>query len=152
MTTNAIELLKKDHEKVRSLLAQLTETTTRAGKTRTKLINEIGEELRIHTKIEEQIFYPAFKEAGKNSEESMFYEATEEHKAVELQVLPDLEGSDVDSEAFTGRAKVLRELVEHHAKEEEKEMFPQARKLFDEKQLEELGEKMLELKKQLSMH
>lgn len=152
MPINAIDLLKQDHEKVRGLLAQLTDTTSRAEKTRTKLISEIAEELRIHTKIEEQIFYPAFKEAGKDHEEAMFYEASEEHKAVEMQVLPDLEGSDVASEAFTGRAKVLREMIEHHAKEEEKEMFPQARKLFDDKQLEALGEKMMQLKQELSAH
>lgn len=152
MTMNALELLKQDHEKVKGLLAKLTETTARAAKTRTKLMSEIGEQLRLHAKIEEQIFYPAFKDAGKSGEESLFYEASEEHKAVELQVLPDLESSDVNSEAFTGRARVLREMVEHHAQEEENEMFPKARELFSDEQLEELGAKMKELKDQLSLH
>lgn len=150
MATNAIDLLRKDHEKVRGLLAKLTETTSRAEKTRGKLIEEIGEELRIHAKIEEDIFYPAFKEAGKREEEALFYEATEEHKAVEMQVLPDLESTAVDSEAFTGRAKVLKDMIEHHVQEEENEMFPQAEKLLSDDQLEELGGKMLELKKQLA--
>lgn len=152
MAMNAIELLKNDHEKLKGLLAQLTDTTTRAEKKRTKLITEIGEMLRIHTKIEEQIFYPAFKEAGKKTEERMYYESTETHKAVEQQVLPDVEASDVHSEAFSGRATALRELMEHHLQEEENEMFPDALKLFSDKELEDLGEEMLELKKQLSKH
>lgn len=150
MATNAIDLLKQDHEKVKGLLAKLTETTSRAGKTRGKLLTQIGEELRIHAKIEERIFYPAFRKAGKRGEEAMFYEATEEHKAVEMQVLPDLESSDLASEEFTGRAKALKELVEHHANEEEREMFPKARDLLDEKTLEELGERMIQLKKELA--
>lgn len=152
MTMNAIDLLKQDHEKVKALFAQLAETTSRAKKTRSKLMDQIGEELRIHSEVEEKVFYPAFREAGKKNEESMFYEATEEHKAVNQQVLPDLESSDVDSEAFTGRARVLREMVEHHVQEEENELFPKARQLFDDKQLEELGNQIMELKKQLSVH
>lgn len=152
MSTNAIDLLKNDHEKVKGLLAKLSETTIRAEKTRRKLLEEIAEELRIHTKIEEDIFYPAFKAAGDSSDKSKYYEATEEHKAVEQLVLPDLENSDLSSEAFTGRAKVLQELVEHHTKDEEEEMFPKARELFDEEQLEALGEKMMALKKRLSVH
>lgn len=152
MSTNAIELLKQDHEKVKGLLAKLSDTTSRAEKTRSKLLDQISEELRIHAKIEEEIFYPAFRKAGKRNEESMFFEATEEHKAVEQQVLPDLENSDVNSEAFTGRAKVLQDMIEHHVKDEETEMFPKAQELLDEKELEELGAKMLELKKQLALH
>lgn len=151
MTNNALEILKQDHLKVKELLSQLAKTTVRGQKTRQKLINEIGEELRIHTKLEEKIFYPAFKEAGKKSDESLFYEAKEEHKAVEEVALPDLESTDAGSEAFTGRARVLKELVEHHANEEEQEMFPLAQKLFSEEELEALGEQMLELKKQLTV-
>lgn len=152
MPVNAIDLLKQDHEKVKGLLAKLNETTSRAEKTRSKLLQQISEELRIHTQIEEEIFYPAFKAAGKSSEESMFYEATEEHKAVEQQVLPDLENSDLNSEAFTGRAKVLQEMIEHHVKEEETEMFPKAQELLNKQELEELGTKMMELKKKLAVH
>lgn len=152
MPTNAIELLKQDHEKVKSLLSKLSDTTSRAEKTRGKLLEQVAEELRIHTKIEEEVFYPAFKKAGGRSVENMFYEAVEEHKAVENQVLPDLENTNVDSDAFAGRAKVLSELIEHHIKEEEEEMFPKARELFDEKQLEQLGAQMMDLKKQLLVH
>ena len=140
---NAIELLKSDHQKVRGLLAELAETTHRASKTRTELLGKIALELRVHTTIEEEIFYPAFREAGeKHEDEKMFFEAMEEHRAAGDLVLPDLEATEVDSDQFGGRAKVLMELVEHHADEEEKEMFPRARELLGVDALRELGERM----------
>ena len=147
---DAIELLKQDHEKVRKLLGQLADTTNRAVKTRSELLEEIGTELRVHTQIEEEIFYPAFKEAGKKSEDhKLYFEALEEHRAAGELVLPDLEKTDVESDAFGGRAKVLKELVEHHADEEEEEMFPRARELMDKAQLKALGEQMKERKEAL---
>ena len=140
---NAIELLKSDHQKVRGLLAELAETTHRASKTRIELLGKIALELRVHTTIEEEIFYPAFREAGeKHEDEKMFFEAMEEHRAAGDLVLPDLEATEVDSDQFGGRAKVLKELVEHHADEEEKEMFPRARELLGVDALRELGERM----------
>lgn len=147
---NAIELLKADHDKVRALFSQLTETTSRAEKTRTQLLEKIRLELDVHTQIEEEIFYPAFREAGKKSDdEEMFFEALEEHRAAGELVLPDLLETDVTSEQFGGRAKVLKELVEHHADEEEKEMFPRARELMSREQLVELGERMAMRKEEL---
>ena len=140
---DAITLLKQDHEKVRGLLAELADTTTRAEKTRTDLLQKIDAELKAHTTIEEEIFYPAFKAAGeKHDDAKMFFEAMEEHRAAGDLVLPDLLGTDVMSDQFSGRAKVLKELVEHHAGEEEKEMFPRARELMDKAQLMELGDRM----------
>ena len=140
---NAIELLKSDHQKVRGLLAELAETTHRASKTRIELLGKIALELRVHTTIEEEFFYPAFREAGeKHEDEKMFFEAMEEHRAAGDLVLPDLEATEVDSDQFGGRAKVLKELVEHHADEEEKEMFPRARELLGVDALRELGERM----------
>lgn len=147
---NAIELLKADHEKVRGLFEQLTATTKRAEKTRAELLEKIRLELDVHAQIEEEIFYPAFKEAvGESPEEAMVFEALEEHRAAGELVLPDLLETDLTSDRFTGRAKVLKELVEHHADEEEKEMFKQARQLFTREQLEQLGEQMAARKQQL---
>ena len=147
---NAIQLLKDDHKKVRALLSELESTTSRGVKTRTQLLAKIGAELRAHTKIEEEIFYPAFKAAGeKSDDESMYFEAKEEHRAVELLVLPDLEKTDPGSECFGGRAKVLKELIEHHAGEEEKEMFPRARQLLSAAELNELGARMEARKREL---
>lgn len=147
---NAIKLLTEDHKAVRKLLEELVDTTSRAKKRREELVDQIRVQLKAHTIIEEEIFYPAFKAAGKKSEDAkMFFEAMEEHRAAGDLVLPDLLATEVASDKFSGRAKVLKELVTHHAAEEEKEMFPRARQLFDKAQLDELGVQMAERKKQL---
>ncbi len=146
---NAIELLKSDHKKVLGMLSDLSETTERAEKKRVELLQKIEKELTIHTAIEEEIFYPAFREAGKKEEAKLFYEAKEEHRAVESLVLPDLKNTSPTTVEFSGRVKVLKELVEHHASEEEDEMFAHAQKLLTKEQLETLGAQMDERKKAL---
>jgi hemerythrin-like domain-containing protein len=143
---DAISLLEADHKKVKKLLAQLEETTERATKTRGELLEEIAMELKAHTRLEEQIFYPAFKDAVENKEDQkLYYEAVEEHNVVDF-VLPELQKTDVTSEEFGAKAKVLKELVEHHIEEEEGEMFPKARKVIDKATLRELAQQMLQLK------
>lgn len=149
MSMNAIDLLINDHELVKELLAELMETSNRATKKRTQLLEKIDQELKLHTQIEEEIFYPAFKKAGKKEDAQMYFEALEEHRAVEELVLPDLENTEVNGDKFGGRAKVLKELIEHHIEEEESEMFPRAKELFSEEQLIELGEQMQEMKDQM---
>ena len=151
MSKNAIDLLKADHETVRELLDRLADTTERATKTRPELLKRIGQEIRIHTTLEEEIFYPALRKAGGTEESRMYFEALEEHRAAGELVLPDLEETRSDSEQFSGRVKVLKELIEHHADEEEKEMFPRARKILGTDQLKELGERMEARKQALKL-
>jgi hemerythrin superfamily protein len=147
---DAIALLKKDHDTVEALLSELAASTPRAVKKRTDLLDKIRIELKAHTSIEEEIFYPAFKGKGNKSDDAkMYFEAMEEHRAAGDLVLPDLLATAVDSEQFSGRAKVLKELVEHHADEEEKEMFPRARKLLSKAELATLGEQMEKRKAEL---
>ena len=146
---DAIALLKQDHKLVKDLLGQLAESTTRAVKKRTELLHEIQINLKAHTTIEEEIFYPAFKEAGKKEEEKMYFEALEEHRAAEDLVLPDLLNTDPSTEQFSGRAKVLKELIEHHIEEEETEMFKDAKKLLSTEELKALGATMETLKAEL---
>jgi hemerythrin-like domain-containing protein len=147
---DAITLLTEDHRKVRKLLEDLEKTTNRAEKKRADLLAQIARELEVHTTIEEEIFYPAFKEAGQKSEDDkMYFEAMEEHRAAGDLVLPDLLKTNVTSDQFSGRAKVLKELVEHHADEEEKEMFPRARKLLSAAELNALGAQMEARKREL---
>ena len=146
---NALELLKEDHRKVKDLLSELVKTTTRAEKTRQQLLTKIDQELHIHTHIEEEIFYPAFKEAGNSEFAKTYFEALEEHRAVSELVLPDLRKTPPTSEKFSGRAKVLKELVEHHIDEEEKDMFKKASKAMSKQELTDLGEKMSARKQEL---
>jgi hemerythrin superfamily protein len=149
MNQNAIEILKSDHETVRQLLSKLPEKSANAAKTRQQLFEKLEKELIIHTKLEEEIFYPAFREAGKKQDEAMFYEAKEEHRAVDSLVLPDLEKTDPSGPEFSGRVKVLRELVEHHLDEEEHDLFPRVNELLSDDQLNELGAQMKEMKRSL---
>ena len=146
---DAIRMLKADHKKVKGLLEELEKTTERGLKTRERLLGQIDKELQVHTNIEETIFYPAFRDAVKKKEDrEMYFEALEEHHVVKL-VLPELKSTDPSSEPFAAKAKVLKELVTHHAKEEERDMFPEARKVLDQAELEELGARMQAKKKEL---
>ncbi|WP_409317437.1 hemerythrin domain-containing protein [Pseudomonas sp. KCJK9016] len=143
---NAIDLLKADHEKVKGILGQLSDSTERATKKRVELLDKLEMEITIHTRLEEEILYPAFKAAGSKEQDVMYYEAKEEHRTVDSLVLPDLKETDPGIPEFAGRVKVVKELLEHHIEEEEKEMFPQARKLLGKARLDELGEQMEAMK------
>lgn len=145
---NAIDLLKADHERVKAILAQLSESTSRGIKKRTDLLAKLEMEISIHTRLEEEILYPAYKEAGGKEQAEMYYEAKEEHRTVDSLVLPDLKTTDPSTPEFAGRVKVVKELLEHHIEEEETEMFPQAKKLLGKATLDSLGEQMEAMKAQ----
>lgn len=146
---NAITMLKADHAGVKRLLRELEETSDRATKRRESLVSQIERELKMHAQLEEEIFYPAFLNATKGEEtEDLFYEAAEEHHVVDL-VLPALKAANPKSHEFAAKAKVLKELVEHHIREEEKEMFAAARQLFDDDELRSLGDMMLARKESI---
>ena len=147
---DAIALLKADHAKVRELLGELADSSEKATTKRGELLQEIERELKIHTTIEEEIFYPAFREAAKKKDDlKLYYEAIEEHHVVDT-VLPELKDTDLSTDVFAAKAKVLQDLVEHHAEEEETEMFPRARKLMDRGELLRLGEQLAQAKVSLT--
>jgi hemerythrin superfamily protein len=142
---DAIALLKQDHETVRTLLGQLENAT---GARRQKLLGQIATELKVHTTIEEEIFYPAYREAARKKEDKkLFFEAVQEHHVVDM-VMPEM-NDGASPEELKAKAKVLKDLVEHHAEEEEKEMFPRARKVMDRDELRSLGEMMARRKEDL---
>ncbi|HEX2061983.1 MAG TPA: hemerythrin domain-containing protein [Thermoanaerobaculia bacterium] len=142
---DAIQLLKQDHKKVLELLEQF-ETAT--GARRTKLLTQIDTELEIHTTIEEEIFYPAYREAARRKDDqTMYYEAIHEHRHAKMAMSEAGDGEN--NEELKAKAKVLKELVEHHAEEEEKDMFPRAKQLLDRDELKELGARMQQRKEEL---
>lgn len=146
---DAIALLKEDHKKVKGLLGDLEKSSMRGGPRAQKLVAQIDKELTIHSQIEEEIFYPAFRDAVRTKDDKkMYFEAKEEHHVVKL-VLPEVEQGGMAIEEFAAKCKVLKELVEHHADEEEKEMFREARKVFSRPELQELGEQLAARKKEL---
>jgi hemerythrin-like domain-containing protein len=148
---DAISLLTDDHEKVRKLLKQLSKTDEADSAEREDTLRKIALELTVHTKIEQEIFYPAFKQAGEGPEDDkIYFEALEEHGAISDQLIPDAERADAASPEFAGRAKALREAVDHHADEEEKVMFHRAKKILSKDDLKRLGEQ-LDTRKQALM-
>jgi hemerythrin superfamily protein len=146
MNMNAVELLKNDHQTIKDILNQLSETSERAVKKRTELLARLELELTVHTAIEEEILYPAYCQAGGREQQQMYYEAKEEHRSVDSLVLPDLKQTQPGTVEFAGRVKVCKELLEHHIEEEEQEMFPQAQELLGETRLDELGQAMQDMK------
>ena len=139
---NAITMLKSDHATVKRLLRELNATSDRALKQRESLVEQIERELKMHAQLEEEIVYPAFKSATRGTDaEDMFYEAAEEHHLLDI-MLPALKSANPKSHEFEAKAKVLLDLIEHHVKEEENEMFKAARELFEEAELRELGDMM----------
>ncbi|MCK8663505.1 hemerythrin domain-containing protein [Pseudomonas azerbaijanoccidens] len=146
---NAIDLLKADHARVKDILSQLSESTERGVKKRSELLAKLEMEISIHTRLEEDVLYPAYKKAGGKEQDVMYYEAKEEHRTVDSLVLPDLKVTDPSTPEFSGRVKVVKELLEHHIEEEETEMFPQAKKLLGKTTLDELGAEMETLKARL---
>jgi len=136
---DAISLLKQDHEKVKKLLEQLESTTERGVKTRSELFATIKGEMMVHEAIEEEIFYPELK--AHPMAKDIVLEGYEEHHVVDL-LMGELEQLDVTDESWGAKAVVMKENIEHHIEEEEGEMFPKARQVFDKDELEALGERM----------
>jgi hypothetical protein len=141
---NALTLLKTDHDKVKELLADLESTTERGVKTREELFATIKGELTVHEIIEEEIFYPELKSHPKAKD--IVLEAYEEHAVVDT-LMGELEGLPVDDETWGPKAKVMKENIEHHIEEEEGAMFKQARQVFDDAELDDLGRRMEERKR-----
>ena len=143
---DAMSLLKDDHQKVKKLLAELESTTERGVKTREELFTKVKQDLVVHEAIEEEIFYPALKEHPKTKEIAL--EGYEEHHVVDT-VMAEIEGVAYDDEKWGAKFAVMKENLEHHIEEEEGEMFKQAKQVFDQDELTQLGESMKARKEDL---
>jgi hemerythrin superfamily protein len=141
--TNAISMLKKDHETVKGLFEKFEDSENAAEKQ--KVISEAIHELKIHATIEEEIFYPALRS---EVEEDVLNEAEVEHHVARM-LIAELDESNDDEEYQNARFKVLAEAVRHHIKEEEGQMFPQVKDL--DMDLESLGEQMMKRKEELTL-
>ncbi len=136
---DAIELLTQQHTEAKTLFEQFRQSNEPSE--RGRVASEATRALRAHTAIEEEIFYPAVRQAQDDLSRDVL-EGLEEHHVVEV-LLDELEGmSSSNDEHFDAKFTVVSELVEHHAEEEEDDMFPQVRSALGEERLQELGEKM----------
>jgi hemerythrin superfamily protein len=121
-STDAIALLKADHEAVSQLFDEYEQSRSVAN--RKALVAGICTALTVHAQIEEEIFYPAVKAALKDK--LLVPEATVEHAGMK-DLIAQLEGLTPDGQAYDAKVKVLGEYVKHHVKEEQTEMFPKAK-------------------------
>ena len=141
---HAVEMLKADHQRVHSLFEDYE---TAGGEDKTAIASKIMKELEIHAAIEEEIFYPAFREKSGEQGRDMVTEALEEHQSVKT-TLKQLKAMDSDNEDFESTFFDMMHDVEHHVGEEEGEMFPLAEEVLGNR-LEELGAEMQKRKHDL---
>ena len=135
---DAIRMLTNDHRTVDGLLAR--------ARSDASVIEEIRNELEVHARLEEEIFYPAVRQALKDRQ--MVDEALHEHNEVR-EAVDELAAMDQDDEDYVAKLDDLKDKVQHHVKEEEGEMFPQAREVLTQEQLTQLGTQMRSRKGQL---
>ena len=142
---DALGLLKADHDTVRGLFAQFEEAkeSDDTGQMRA-LQQQIFHELEVHTSIEDEVFYPEAEAIGGEAEE-LVKEGVEEHHVVEV-LMGEIAALTADDEAFVPKMTVLIENVEHHAEEEETELFPKLREVFGDDRLQAMGSKLEQAK------
>jgi hypothetical protein len=119
---DAVAILRADHARVATLFERFD--GARSVDRKEKLAGQICDELDVHIRVEEEIFYPAVREAIGN--EALMDEATVEHETAKdlIKQIRAMSGTDA---LYAARVKVLGEYIQHHVKEEHTEMFPQAR-------------------------
>jgi len=142
---DALSLLKLDHDKVKGVITQIEETTARATKKREELFQGLVDDLTVHERIEEEIFYPT---VGKHEKaKDIVLESYVEHEVVDdlTDEISTLEAAD---EKWLPTFKVFKENLEHHITEEEDELFPKVREIFSKEELQEIGGQMAALKEQ----
>jgi hemerythrin superfamily protein len=140
---NAVDMLESQHREVEDLFAKLEKADR--GDRKQKLFTQIADKLAVHASIEEEAFYPAVK--AKRTEDILL-ESLEEHLGIK-RVLADLIDLDASDETFDAKAKVLQEQVEHHVGEEEDDLFPKVKKIFDEETLIAIAQQMALLQEEL---
>lgn len=141
----AIAMLTEEHREVSDMFEQFEQLGDRAKVAKAKLVEKICTALIVHTAIEEEIFYPAVREALKDGED-MVDEAVVEHASAK-DLIRQLQEMNPDEDLYDAKVKVLGEQIDHHVEEEEKEMFPKARKSGLD--LNELGAEMAQRKQEL---
>jgi hemerythrin superfamily protein len=140
----AIDLLKEDHQRVEKAFKDFEKLDRDDGQAVQALVRMVCEELKVHTTIEEEIFYPAVR--GAIDDEDLMNEASVEHETAKM-LIEQLENMPPDDPNYHATFTVLGEYVMHHVEEEEDEMFPAARKT--DLDFEDLAQRMKQRKEEL---
>jgi hemerythrin-like domain-containing protein len=145
---DAIKMLKDDHRKVKDLIREYADAGDDAFKVKQQIADQVFAELEVHTMLEEEIFYPAVTAKTDDEGKSHVAEGMEEHHIVKT-LIAELKTLTPEDEAFAAKFKVLSENVEHHIKEEEDELLPDAKNKLGHDGIEVLGEQMASRRKEL---
>jgi hemerythrin superfamily protein len=124
---DAIALLESQHREVEEMFKKFEELGDRAKASKKKIADQVCTALTLHAQIEEEIFYPATREASKETED-MVDEAVVEHASAK-DLIAQIRDMDPEDDLYDAKVKVLSEQIEHHVEEEEKGMFPKVREL-----------------------
>jgi hemerythrin superfamily protein len=144
MSSDAIVLLKEDHKEVRKLFREFQQAGENATVTKGKLVDRILEALTVHTYLENEVMYPEVRKLLPDLEDDVL-ESYEEHHVADVLCV-ELSAMSPDEERFDAKTTVLIELVTHHIEEEEQDWFPKVREGLGRKQLQEIGQRMVELR------
>ncbi|HWP43129.1 MAG TPA: hemerythrin domain-containing protein [Blastocatellia bacterium] len=140
---NVLEFLKQDHQEAMNMMQQIEKANVGGQKAKMDLFNQLKSALTLHTSMEEQIFYPELENYQETRD--LVREAYSEHQQVK-DMLSEISGISASDEEFLSMIAELRESVQHHVREEEDEIFPQVRQILDQKQLNDMGRRMQEMK------
>lgn len=141
-------LLIEDHEKAKAMFTTIKGTSEKQVKERELLFAELNLELSVHMEAEEKFFYPEILPEDKTHDKSM--EAFEEHKVAKA-LLKELESGPKGTEEWTAKFKVLYENIEHHVKEEERDIFPMARKVLSATEAQNIADEVQEYKETFNL-
>ena len=137
---NAIDLLLRDHRRIRRLLRDLVEA--RDADLRGEIFGLAEEALQVHSALEEDLFYPAVRRAaGTDAAEELYIKSRDEHKLADT-IVPHLRFVNRRSNAFNAKARLARELIEQHIENEYRELFPLAEAVLTPRELDDLGARM----------
>jgi hemerythrin-like domain-containing protein len=145
VSTDAIVLLKNDHDEIRKLFREFEGAGENATVTKGKIVTKVIELLTVHTYIENEIMYPEVRKLLPDLEDDIL-ESYEEHHVADVLVM-ELAAMEPDAERFDAKTTVLIESVEHHMEEEESAWFPKVRAGLGRNDLQEMGARMIEMKK-----
>jgi hemerythrin superfamily protein len=143
VSTDAIVYLKDQHKVVKRLFKEFQGAGEDAEAKKGEIVRQILENLTVHTYLENEVMYPEVRKLMPDLEDDVL-ESYEEHHVADVLCM-ELATMSPDDERFDAKTTVLIESVSHHIEEEEQEWFPQVRKGLSRKQLQEIGERMIEM-------
>jgi hemerythrin-like domain-containing protein len=142
---DVFDIIREDHQAVQKILNDMQETSSRATQRRQEDVTKFTQLIEPHMMAEEEVFYPQARERGESKLREHVIEAYDEHRIAKM-VLAELQKMSPQDEAWLPKAKVLKDLIEHHIEEEEGELFEEARKALNQQQIQQITQQFHQTK------